>query len=339
MADVVVFGDVNVDIIAHFPSFPVRGGDAFATKTEFHSGGSAANTALALAQLRVQTLLIARLGIDPWAAMARERLAAAGVDMSGVQLDTAKTSGLMYVVVNPGGERTILGDRGANTKVDRHLIEENWIQEAKRLHLSGYALLAEPQRSSALWTLETAQRHGVAISLDPGTVADPRVMEQVRDLLPVVDISFPTLAEARQLTGRTAPRECVQALLEKGCRVVALKLGAEGCLVGSDDGLQSVPAFSVEAQDSTGAGDSFAAGFLAALLGGMDLHQAAILGNAMGALATSQTGATVPVRALGDIVDLIQGGRVGMAGLPEGSPSGEPLLAFLHQILSEYEED
>ncbi len=291
MPDVVALGDINVDIIARFDRYPAKGEDALAHATEIHCGGSAANTAMALARMGIHTSLISRLGPDSWALKALGCLNEAGVDPRSLQRDPVAMTGMMYVVVTPDGERTILGYRGANVLTDPVQVKEADIQDAILFHLSGYALLAEPQRSAALLALEIACRHGLTVTLDPGMTVSTAALDEMRALLPVVNIFLPSLAEARALSGLTAPEDCGQALLDSGVQVVALKLGAGGCLIATSEGLARVPAFSIDAQDSTGAGDSFAAGFIAGFLGGLDWASAAILGNALGAMAAAHLGA------------------------------------------------
>jgi ribokinase len=291
MPEIVALGDVNVDIIARFDRYPAQGEDALASAIELHCGGSAANTAMALARLGVETSLISRVGPDSWALKALRCLNEAGVDPQGLQRDPAVMTGMMYVVVTPDGERTMLGHRGANVYTDPNQIREKDISQATGFHLSGYALLSEPQRSAALLALEIACRHGLTVTLDPGMSVPQAVLDEMHALLPVINLFLPSLAEAQALTGLTTPSECAQALLDKGVEVVALKLGIRGCLLANDEGLTSIPGFSVETQDSTGAGDSFAAGMITGFLRGLDWPSAAVLGNAMGAMAAAQMGA------------------------------------------------
>lgn len=305
MPDVIAIGDVNVDIIAHFSSYPARGEDALAHLTEFHCGGSAANTAMALARMGVSVSLISRVGPDALALKALHSLSKAGVDPTGLQRDPVTMTGLMYVVVTPDGERTILGNRGANVLTDPEQIHVEDIRGARLLHLSGYSLLADPQRSAALLALEIACRSGLTVTLDPGMSVPLVALEEMRALFPIVDILLPSLAEAQQLTGETEPEGCVEALLAAGAKVVALTLGRDGCLVGTLQQSFRVPGFAVESRDSTGAGDHFAAGFIAGFLGGLGWHGAAMLGNAMGAMATARVGTGISSpNALG-VLDLL----------------------------------
>jgi ribokinase len=289
--DVVAFGDINVDIIAQFDSYPAKGDDALAYATAIHCGGSAANTAITLARIGVKTGLISRVGPDSWALKALGCLEEAGVDPRYLQRDPVAMTGMMYVVVTPDGERTILGHRGANVFTDPNQIREEDIQGAKLFHLSGYSLLAEPQRSAALLSLEIACRHGLTVTLDPGMTLPKAALDEILALLPVINIFLPNLSEAQQMTDLTSPQDCAQALLDRGVQAVALKLGQDGCLVANGAGFYRIPAFMVETRDSTGAGDSFAAGIIAGVLGDLDWQGAAVLGSALGAMSAAQVGA------------------------------------------------
>jgi ribokinase len=290
MPEVIALGDVNVDVIAHFPTFPTPGEDAFASASTLHCGGSAANTAVGLARMGIDTALLACVGCDPWASAALDILERAGVRLDGVQRQPGAMTGLMYVIVTPDGERTILGDRGANAYTDPMQIGAAALAGAGLLHLSGYALLTEPQRSAALRALALAREQGLLVSLDPGLNLPDLGSSLIPSLLSQVDILLPSLAEAQKLTGLATPEACARALVEGGVGCVALKLGRQGCLLGRGQELDLVPGLAIRVRDTTGAGDAFAAGFLAAVLRGLDRHSAALLANAMGALTATRVG-------------------------------------------------
>jgi ribokinase len=224
-----------------------------------------------------------------------------------------------------------LGDRGANVFTDPHQVPEEIIRDAGLFHLSGYALLADPQRSAALLALEMACRHGLTVSLDPGLSVSQAALDEMRALLPVIDILLPNRAEAQKLAGSSEPRECVQRLLEAGARLVVLKLGREGCLVGSREGLVPVPGFRVRARDTTGAGDYFAAGIIAGFLGALTWPAAALLANAMGAAAVSRVGAGARVPGAQEILDLLLG-RLDRLATAETTRAVEEILAYVRKL-------
>ncbi len=304
--EVVALGDVNVDVIAQIAHYPAKGEDAFSRSTTFHCGGSAANTATVLSCLGVRVALVARVGSDPWASVARRALEQAGVLLDCLQVDDEAMTGLMVILVTPDGERTMIGDRGANALAIVDETHQMSIRRARLLHLSGYALLEDPQRSAALRAVEVARSQHVAISLDPGFAVSTEALDQMRSLLPAVDLLLPNLAEAKRLTHLSSPDDCVRALLGLGVGTVALKLGRSGCLVATNEHTIRMPAFSVKARDSTGAGDSFAAGLIAAMLGRIDWEGGAVLGNALGAATTAHAGAGPRDTIVGDALALLR---------------------------------
>jgi len=306
MPDVIAVGDVNVDIIAEFSTFPEQGGDSLARTAVLHCGGSAANTAMSLARLGLTVSLISRVGPDPWASTALRCLEETGVRLDLLQRDPSVMTGLMYVVVTPGGERTILGSRGANVMVDPGHIHAECFREARLLHLSGYSLLDDPQRTAALLALDMAGESGLSVSLDPGMTVSDRAMHEMLRILPRVDVFLPTLAEARYFTGRTEPESCAQQLLAMGAGAVAMKLGGAGCLIGHSGGPFRMPAFVVQSRDSTGAGDSFNAGIIAGVLGGLDWHSTAVLANALGAVTTARVGGGAHDSMVPDVLALLR---------------------------------
>jgi sugar/nucleoside kinase (ribokinase family) len=125
--------------------------------------------------------------------------------------------------------------------------------------------------------------------------------------LPFVDYFVPSLAEAQALTGLDDPRAVGAALLDCGVKTVALKMAAEGCLVMTSGGdAIHMPAYKVDVVDATGAGDAFAAGFIAGVWQGWTLEQTARLANAVGALCVTGVGATGGVRSLSETLAFME---------------------------------
>lgn len=284
MPQVVVLGDINLDIVAHMTDYPPLGGEGIASQCCLRLGGSAANTALALACCGIETAIIGRVGADPLGMRLLADLCAGGVDVSLVQTDANATTGTVFIVVTPNGERTMFGFRGANVYLDLESVSQLWLRDARHFHLSGYALLESPQREVALWVLEAARCSGLSISLDAGLVTLIQQNHLVRSLLPNIDLFLPSLDEAELLTGTRDATMAIIQLQERGAKAVALKLGKEGCMIGAEEDIFLAPAFAVEVHDTTGAGDAFNAGLIAGRLYGLGWRTAALWGNALGAL-------------------------------------------------------
>ena len=301
MPQVVTIGDINIDVIAHVPDYPQKGGEGLAEQGHVYCGGSAANTAVALARFGVDVGIIGRVGEDVLALLALAGLAEAGVDGRCIQRDPQTMTGIMLIAVTPDGERTMFGCRGANVRTDPALLDESYITQARIFHLSGYSLLAAPQREAALRALEVAHQAGLTVTADLGLEAVMRVTDRVKAILPQVDILFPNQAEAEYLTGRRDIEGAIESLLDYGVGTVALKLGKRGCAIGSAEGVFTVPGFVVSTVDTTGAGDSFDAGLILGRLEGWGWRESALLADALGALTASVEGAGTSLAKRGEV--------------------------------------
>ena len=291
MPQVVTIGDINIDVIAHVPGYPQKGGEGLAERGHIYCGGSAANTAIVLGRFGVDVGIIGRVGEDVLAPLALSALAEAGVDGRCIQRDPETITGIILVAVTPDGERTMFGCRGANVRTDPALLDEDYIAQARIFHLSGYSLLAAPQRDAALRALEVAQEAGLTVTADLGLEAVMRVTDRAKAILPKVDILFPSQPEAEYLTGHEGIEGAIEALLDYGVGVVALKLGKRGCAIATGGEMIRVPGFAVPTVDTTGAGDSFDAGIILGRLEGWGWRESALLADALGALTATVEGA------------------------------------------------
>jgi sugar/nucleoside kinase (ribokinase family) len=147
-------------------------------------------------------------------------------------------------------------------------------------------------RSKAPALLSQARALGLRTSLDTAWDALGEWMAILGPCLPLVDILFTNEDEARMLTGTVEPAAVAQRLREAGASTIVLKLGPRGCVVFDQTARYDFPAFAVKAIDTTGAGDCFAGGFLAALQRGLSMEQAGRIANAAGALNVQSLGAT-----------------------------------------------
>ena len=290
MPDLVTLGDINIDIIARVPNYPPPGGDSLAERVDVRAGGSAANTAIVLSKFGLDVSIIASVGEDILADLALSDLRQAGVDLTLVARGGESTTGLIFAAVTPDGERTFFSCRGANTRTVLQPEAYQLIQGAKVLHISGYALVEAPQRDAALSAMEAAHRSGVPVSVDLGEEVMTSSREDLLKTLAMASTVFPNRTVAEWLTSERGAYQSVKTMLSQGTELVGLKLGSEGCLIGSTDGVFAVPEFPVIPVDDTGAGDSFDAGLLLGRLAGLSLRASGILANLLGAMATTVTG-------------------------------------------------
>jgi sugar/nucleoside kinase (ribokinase family) len=251
----VVLGDLMVDVVTRV-SEPLATGSDTAARISVQGGGSAANVAAWAAHLGTPVSLVCRVGRDDRGRAAVDELR--GVDVH-VTVDYERPTGTCVVLVQPGGERTMLPDPGAN---DAPLGE---IPLGRHLHVVGYALLRDGPRASALAAIERAREAGMTVSVDPSSWALLRP-----GAIPDVDLLLPNEREATLVDGE-----------------MVVKLGAQGARWGD----LAVPAEPVEVVDTTGAGDAFAAGFLSARLEGAGRREALEAGCHVAARVVAQVGA------------------------------------------------
>jgi len=155
--------------------------------------------------------------------------------------------------------------------------------------------------------LRDAQVLGLKTCVDTAWDTTGRWMDLLAPCLPYVDYFVPSLAEGRAMTGLDAPEGVAQALLNAGAGIVALKMGADGSLVAGQDGRHiRTSGFAVDAVDTTGAGDAFAAGFIAGVYLGWSLEDTARLANAVGALCVTGIGAAGGVTSLEETIAFMQ---------------------------------
>ncbi len=290
-------GDLLLDLLVSYD--PQSGEvDIGPEAVQLHPGGSAANFAVHVARLGADVRYVSRVGSDMQGDMLVRSLENAGVVASVRVVDTEAT-GRVLVMVDSQGHRRMWSYPGASATISPDDLNPIWFQGLDAFHLTGYSLLRERPRAAAIEALRLARFTGHPLcTLDPNP---PYLIEdygpaRYRELLKHLrfDIIFPNLEEGILLTGQTEPEIIAIDLLDVS-PVVALTLGAEGCMVAhAEEGVQGclslrVPA--VQAVDAPGAGDAFAAGFVVPSLDGNDLYASAVAGNSLASSVVSRAGA------------------------------------------------
>jgi sugar/nucleoside kinase (ribokinase family) len=284
---VLVVGDVMVDVIARLASPIARGSDAPA-EISFGGGGSAANVAAWLASAGASPLLVGCVGDDARGRAARSGLLGAGVDARLVT-DPERPTGTCVVLVEPGGERTMFPDPGANEALAPEDLPDELFRPGDHLHVPGYPLLREGSRPAASSAIERARGHGMTVSVDPSSAA--LLSAAFLDLASGAGLLIPNAEEARVLTGDDEPERAARRLTERFPEVV-VTLGEDGALWTDGRAVCRVEAQDdMTVRDSTGAGDAFAAGLIAARLDGAAPKEALEAGCRLAAQAVATPGA------------------------------------------------
>ena len=289
-----VLGDSNPDLILRGDIEPRFGQvEKLVEEARLEIGGSAAIVAAGAARLGVSVALVAAGGEDALGRAQIEALRHRGVEVGALRTLPGVATGVS-VILSRGEDRAILTSPGAIPALEAAMVDAELLRSARHVHVSSLFLLTG-LRPGLPGLLAAARAAGATVSLDTNWdpagdwVAARRELDLV---LPEVDVFFPNLAEARALSGEDEP-EAAAAALARRVDLAVVTLGAEGALAhGSDGTVARAAAPAVAAVDTTGAGDSFAAGFLAARLRGEDLEGCLALGCACGALSTTAAGGT-----------------------------------------------
>ncbi|HEX5617191.1 MAG TPA: carbohydrate kinase family protein [Solirubrobacteraceae bacterium] len=283
--DLLVVGDLNADLVLRGgeiePTFDQR--EQFVDHAELVLGGSGGIMAAGAAKLGLDVAMVGCVGDDPLGTVMIDALAQAGVDTSAVLRTAAAATGISVALARPG-DRAILTAAGALAHLQAEDVSRELLARARHVHVASPFL--QDGLRPGLQALAGAAR---STSLDPGW--DPR--EEWSLPIEAFDVLLPNAEEARRLAGR-ADGDVEAAARELAARgpTVVVKLGADGAVAVDGGETIRVPAHPVEPVDSTGAGDSFDAGFLAARLSGAGLADAVALGCACGALSTRRSGGT-----------------------------------------------
>ncbi|MBE3571675.1 MAG: carbohydrate kinase family protein [Moorella humiferrea] len=281
-----VTGDLNLDlIIKDLEAMPDPGQELFIPDVYFSVGGSAANTAVALAKLGEQVSLHGYRSDDYFSQYISKTLEEMGVDTSLLQVVAGYKTGLS-IALTSSKDRSFISYQGSNAAY-RPLIPAGELKHFTHLHIS--ALNWKINLAAYRQLLQAAREQGLSTSLDTGWSEFAAMREEILGLLTLVDIFFPNEAEALALTGKESWEKALKVLGEQ-VRVAVITRGRRGVAVQSERERFSLPAFAVQSVDAVGAGDAFAAGFLSAYSKGWDLKKCALWASACGALAATRWG-------------------------------------------------
>lgn len=278
---VLVIGDVMTDVIV-MPEGPlVKGSDRRAT-VRSRPGGSGANQAVWLSAMGAEVVFAARVGATDRSFLENYFR---GLDVVPVlAADKEQPSGVLVTIVDPDGERSFLTDRGANLNLCVDDLPDSLLEEIGMVVVSGYSFFAPGPRAAVQQLFAEARARGIAVAVDPASVGFLLEVgiDQFLDWTSGADWIFANESEAEALTGHSDADAQMRALGEHFTTVL-IKRGARGAALGGRQGIRvSLPATEVEVVvDSTGAGDAFAGGFIAAHLAGED--ETTALGKAIAA--------------------------------------------------------
>jgi sugar/nucleoside kinase (ribokinase family) len=271
--DVSVIGLYILDVLGRpVTRIPDRGNVDFIEEIRLTVAGTAGGTVVDTAKLGLKSLAVGAVGADEKADWVLLTLEKHGVDISAMQKIAGVPTSATILNVRPNGDRPALHVRGASDHFDLPPSMYDQVFDAKVVHLGGTGLLRKLDGPPSRIILEEAKKRGRITTFDL-IAANAETARIVEPLLPFIDYFMPSIEEAQDMSGQKGPADCARYYLDKGAAACIFTLGGEGAYYAHKDGtrLQS-PAYIVDVVDTTGCGDAFDAGMIAALVHEMDIE-------------------------------------------------------------------
>lgn len=268
------------------------------------SGGSAANTIVGIADMGGKSAYAGKTGSDSFGQRYVDEMRDLGIAIEVPASEGA--SGTCVVLITPDAQRTMLTHLGVSASLCANDISASEIAKAKYLYVEGYLFAGPSTKAAAYTAIEMAKEQDVKVAL---TISDPFLIDICRDefqrlIEGPVDLLFCNEAEAKALTGLDDPIACAEAIHEH-CENVALTLGKNGSILMHEGEVIAIEGVDVDAIDTTGAGDMYAAGVLYGITNGLTWKQAGHLGSHAAGRIVSQLGARLPQRLTRDEIEAL----------------------------------
>jgi len=297
--DVVCFGALNVDKLYRVNRIAREDEHSFITDFVEAPGGSAANTAVGLARLRLRVGFIGKVADDNEGNFLLDDFKKEGVDVRGIAVSKTGISGIVFGFIDKEGNRALYVAPGVNDSLGFEEINLDYAGNAEFLHLTSFVgekpFMAQKKFLKAI--------SNVKLSFDPGELYARKGLTLLKPFLERSYVVSPNENELKLLMGKDY-KDGSKVLLKEGARIVAVKLGKRGCYV--TDGKEShlIEPYDVRVVDTTGAGDAFCAGFLYGLIKGEDLYECGRLGNFVASKCITRIGARAGLPRLQDLKQL-----------------------------------
>ncbi len=286
---VLCIGDVMLDVVVALQA-PINYGEDTPSKITTHGGGAAGNVASWIAHAGTAASIVARIGNDSAGAAITSEFEDLGVDYSSLR-KTSDATGVVVVVVDKKGERTMFPETGANSGLV--VTDMPDLAGFDAAYVSGYALLNPRSRTGVLDMIAVIKSAGLPIFYDTVTVGAMKEVDRalIQSWLPLMDYVLPNEEEALYVADASDIDSALTKLLEL-CPAVIIKRGPSGVIAQNRGGTRiDIAAIKTVVADTTGAGDSFAAGFIATKISGGDLTASLKAGVTLAAKCVANIGA------------------------------------------------
>ncbi|GGI45296.1 ribokinase [Paenibacillus marchantiophytorum] len=285
--DAVVIGDANIDlVVAGLNQFPQPGQETFVTNMTKHIGGGAALFAISLAKLGLRVAFNGVLGDDDYGRFILEKFTQYDIDTSLIQTSKTTQTGIT-IAINPETDRSFITYAGSNLELQIGQLNLSELAQGKHVHITGYR--GRQNHEEFMSVAKTLKKMGITLSCDLGWDDSGEWFKGVFELMKHFDVFLMNETEALHYTGFDTIDESLR-FMSDCCSHIVVKLGPQGAVTMKESVQTLHAAYPVETIDTTGAGDSFNAGYLFGYLSGQDVETCLRYGNACGALSVGAYG-------------------------------------------------
>lgn len=297
VGEFVSIGRINMDIDMHVDRLPKRNDHVMCEKGHVSLGGSAANFATQATRLGIKTTLVSCVGDDVYGELVIKELTKVGVDTSCILVLDKHETGIFFYAHDPQNDQIVVAKPGANKFLEKRIFEEDNIIDAQVIHVAGsFPMMID--RAAEITTT-----HGMVLSLDPGRAASDLDFDKI---LKHTDLLFLNSHELKEYFKIEPTESALRKFAKTFPGIVILKMGEKGAI--ATDGFEycTSQVFEVPVKDTLGAGDSFAAGFIAAWTRSEKIPQALNMANAAAALTIMHEGSQNGQPSLEEVARLLR---------------------------------
>ena len=301
----ILVADVLVEPVSEYPGkgllMPVN-------SITLHNGGNAMTAAINLKKLGVETTMVGKVGADVFGSFLKDKLNTAGVNVAGLQTDATTQTSASVLLIDDSGERSFFHCKGTNAVFSVKDVDFSVIEDCDMVFVTGSFLMDNFDGKETMEFLKKCKEMGKTTFLDVCWDASGRWGELLDMSMPYIDYFMPSIDEAVCIAGCENAEQIADVFFSRGVKNVVIKMGSKGAFLrrGSESTGKIFPCCKgVKAVDTTGAGDSFCSGFLAAFARDCNLEDCVRFANGTGAHCVMAVGATTGIKTYEEILDFV----------------------------------
>ena len=302
----ILVADVIVEPVSKYPD---KGVLELVNSITMHNGGNAMTAAINLKKLGVESYMAGMVGDDIFGTFLKKKLEDAGVNTQGLSVSSDTQTSASVLMIDQSGERSFFHCKGTNSTFSEKDIDYTIIDKCDAVFVTGTFLMNTFDGEETMTFLKKCKEMGKTTFLDVCWDAEGRWGKILDMCMPYIDFLMPSIDEAVCIAGKEDPDCIADIFVSKGAKNVIIKLGSKGSYLrkeGEAKGEIFPPYYVENPVDTTGAGDSFCSGFLAAFARDMELRDCMLFGNATGSFCVTAKGATTGIKTYEETMKFIK---------------------------------